>query len=264
MIRFKSANIESLSLFWHTKDHIKLFEEGNFKKVWNLYIRYCKALGRIVGDVSFKDEIGAINVMGIKRDPEVSFNLPGTFYNDILVVAKNTESGQDFYIYKVTMDPKAKKNKIAHLLLGMYASYKVRPHRWISTRTAICQDRDAVLLARTDKEGNIINATPYKGFFGINLHDSDRYINTSLGCTVLERDSNENGNHYKQSYKPLLKSITNKDDIVYAVTSLNVISKLVYALSLGDNLTPLPMDKSLFKVFIDRKASFIQKYFLKG
>ena len=246
------------------KNFLELFEGNNFKEIWNLYAKYCKALGRTVGDVSFREDIDAINVMCIKKDPEVHFNLPGTFYNDILVVARNTEEGQKFYVYKVTMDPKNKKNKIAHLLLGMYDSYKIRPHRWISSRTAICQDRNEVFLARTDREGNVINAVPYNGFFGINIHDSDIFTNTSLGCTVLEKDSRYNKYHYKESFKPLLKTVNNSDDIVYAVASLEALSRLYYSIHIADDLRPLPIDTPVFKVAVDKNASLIKKYFLKG
>lgn len=264
MLKYYSSNIENMPLFLRVKNHLKLFDNNNFKEVWNLYTKYCKAMSRIVGNVSFREGIGAINVMGIKKGSEISFNLPGAFYNDLLVVSKNIDNGQEFYVYKVTMDPKSKKNKIAHLLLGMYDSYKIRPHRWISSRTAICQDRGVVFLARTDREGKVINATPYSGFFGINIHDSDRYINTSLGCTVLEKDKEENRQHYKKSLKPLLKSISNSKDIVYAVTSLEVIERLFYALHVGEDLETLPMENSVFKVEIDKKISLIKNHFLKG
>ena len=264
MLKYYSSNIESSPLFLNVKNRLELFDNNNFKTVWRLYMKYCDAFKRTIGDVSFNKDIGAINVMGIKRDPEIHFNLPGAFYNDLLVVSKNTINGPEFYVYKVTMDPKAKKHKIAHLLLGMYDSYKVRPHRWISTRPAICQDRNDVLIARTDIRGNIINATPYNGLFGINIHDSDRFVNTSLGCTVLERDSDANGHHYEKSYKPLLKSISNKNKIVYAVANLDVLSRLSYALSLGKDLEPLSMEKLLLKIPVMKNVSFINRHFLKG
>lgn len=264
MLTYYSPNIKNTPLFLNVKNFLKLFEGGNFKEIWNLYMEYCKALGRTIGDVSFRENLGDINVMGIKKDPEVHFNLSGAFYNDILVVAKNVHNGQKFYVYKVTMDPKSKKNRIAHLLLGMYDSYNIRPHRWIPTRTAICQDRDEVFLARTDKEGNVINATPYSGLFGINIHDSSIFNNTSLGCTVLEKDNWENKRHYKKSFKPLLKSASNSDNIVYAVASLEAISRLYYSLHIADGLQPLPIDTPVFKVAVDKNASLTKKYFLKG
>ena len=263
MLKYYSPNIKNIPLFLYLKNFLKLFDDGNFKEIWNLYAEYCKALGRVVGDVSFREGIGDINVMGVKRDPEVHFNLPGAFYNDILIVSKNVHNGQNFYAYKVTMDPKGKKNKIAHLLLGMYDSYKIRPHRWIPTRTAICQDRDEVFLARTDITGKVINATPYSGLFGINIHDSDIYNNTSLGCTVLEKDNRENTQHYKKSFRPLLKSISNPNDIVYAVASLEAISRLFYCLHIAEDLKPLPIDTPVFRVPVVKKVPFIKKYFLK-
>ena len=261
MLTYYSPNIKNTSLFSNVNNFLKLFEGNNFKEIWNLYIGYCKALGRTVGDVSFREGIGNINVMGIKRDPEIHFNSSEAFYNDILVVSQNVENGQKFYVYKVTMDPKNKKNKIAHLLLGMYDSYNIRPHRWISSRIAICQDRDEVFIARTDKKGNVINAVPYNGLFGINIHDSDIFINTSLGCTVLEKDSIHNKYHYKKSLKPLLKTVANVDNIVYAVASLETLSRIYYSEHVADDLPFLPMDSPVFTVAVDKKASLIKKYF---
>jgi len=233
MIRYISHNLKSFPLFLRLQNVLHFFEPIIFRKYWDLYSDYCTKLKRTTGNIYFREEEGAINVIGIKRDPEISFNLGDAFYNDVLVIAKNVINDEgkkdlDFYIYKVTMDPKDKSDKIAHLLMQVSNSYVRRPHRWIPGRTAICQDKNSVLIARTDSKGNVINAAPYKGFFGINIHDSDRWINSSLGCTVLEKDSKENGFHYKESFKPLLKTISNIEDITYAVSSLDAIENIYF------------------------------------
>lgn len=271
MIKYFSKNLESFPFFLKLKNELKLFDPINFRIFWDNYITYCKGMKRAVGDVSFREDIGAINVMGIKRDPEISFNLGDAFYNDVLVVAQNVmidaaTKDIDFYIYKVTMDPKDKKDKIAHLLLGMYNSYVRRPHRWIPTRTALCQDKDVVFIARTDSKGNVINAVPYKGSFSINIHDADKYINSSIGCTVLEKDSKDNGFHYKNSYKPLLRSLSvNTKDVVYAVSCLDMLLKIFYT-----TIEPLAQrewynlsHKPMFKAAVDYSPPFLERKVLK-
>ena len=265
MIRFISSNLQNSPLFLKLQNELHVFNILNFKTYWDSYGEYCAKVKRTVGTITFREEENAINVMGIKKDPEISFNLENIFYNDILIVSQNVidDSGKkdlDFYIYKVTMDPKGKKDKVAHLLLQMSNSYVIRPHRWIPTRTAICQDKNDVLIARTDSNGNVINANPYKGFFGINIHDSDKWTNSSLGCTVLEKDSLANGFHYKNSFKPLLKTVTNNKDIVYAVSSLNALENIFCTV-----ITPLEKElKASFKTIkIDYNPPFTQHKSLK-
>ena len=263
-----SPNLKNSSLFLKLENVIQLFDPFIFRKYWDLYSSYCAGFKRTIGDIYFREEIGAINVIGIKRDPEISFNLGDTFYNDILVISQNVlndygKKDLDFYIYKVTMDPRDKSDKIAHLLLQVCNSYVIRPHRWVPGRIAICQDKDNVLIARTDSNGDVINATPYKGFFGINIHDSDKWVNSSLGCTVLEKDSPDNGFHYKESFKPLLQTVTNKKDIVYAVSSINALENISLISAKGVIDTVLKVSQSFKVLKVNYNPPYMQKRILK-
>lgn len=204
------------------------FEFENFKSCWESYLELAKSKNRVIGNPTFRLGVQEINVMGIRNNPEISFNETQYFYNDILVIQfLNIIEEVEFYVYQVTMDPKGKQYKIAHLLEGVYGSYKAnRPHKWIPGRDAITQDRNSVYVARTDSEGTVI-ISKHEGTFGINIHDSDKYWNSSLGCTVLPRDSAENGFHYKNSFKPLLKQVSNKESVDYCVVNKDAVFEIL-------------------------------------
>jgi hypothetical protein len=220
MIVFNSANNDTLN----NLKKLNFFTSVVFHKVWRDYLTYAKDRGRVIGEPKLRLNEKEINVMGIRNNEEISFNDSDNFYNDLLVIEQTIAQSHVFYIFKVTMDPKSKKNKIAHLLEGVYASYTaLRPHKWVPGRTAIVQDRDKVLVARTDSTGEIIKEfKAQKGLFGINIHDSAGYINTSLGCTILERDLKENKFHWKEHFKPLIQEISNKEEIDYVVINKSV------------------------------------------
>jgi len=204
---------------------LNLFITPIFKLVWDNYLIIAKTKQRVIGKPSFRLGTQEINVMGIRRNPEVSFNEKDYFYNDILIIQMSYSD--EFYIFKVTMDPKGKVNKIAHLLEGIYASYNtLRPHRWVPGRTAIVQDRDAVIVARTDSTGKVI-IKEKSGIFGINIHDSDKYLNSSMGCTVLEPESALNQYQFAQHFKPLIKSIFNKDSVDYTVINIDLLKSIL-------------------------------------
>lgn len=264
MISFRSSNLRSFPLFLKLQNTINLFDPPTFRRYWDLYGSYCKKFKRTTGNIYFREEEGAINVIGVKRDPEVSFNLGDAFYNDILIISQNFinalgKKDLDFYIYKVTMDPKDKSDKIAHLLLQMSNSYVIRPHRWVPSRIAICQDKDSVIIARTDSRGNVINTTPYNGFFGINIHDSGKWVNSSIGCTVLEKDSPDNGFHYKESFKPLLQTVTNTKDIVYAVSCISALENLYTMETKGVVDKELKVSQSFKVLEVNYSPLFMQK-----
>jgi hypothetical protein len=263
MIEFYSENLKSYPLFLQIGNRLKLFQENNFENMWNLFVSYATKMKRVVGNVSFRKDVGNINVMGIRFNDEVSFNLGPTYYNDILIVSQNKTNAlfPSFYIYKVTMDPKNKTDKIAHLLLGVYNSYVVRPHKWIPSRTALCQDINNVFIARTDAYGNVINAVPYSGIFGINIHDAGGFINSSIGCTILERDSLDNGYHYVKSFKPLLKTVSNKKDVVYCVTSIKLLEEIYYTYILKQDLEKNRLPN--FRIPVSPPLNWWSKFTLK-
>ena len=84
-----------------------------------------------------------------------------------------------------------------------------------------------------------------------------------MGCTVLEKDSSENGFHYKGSFKPLLQTVTNTKDIVYSVSCATALDNITLM------ITQRVVDKELkvlqsFKVLqVDYSPPFMQKRTLK-
>lgn len=232
MIIFNSPNLVSNDIFDELKNK-NFFNWKTFKEVWELYLNLAKMKNRVVGIPKFRMGENEINVMSIRNNKEIFFNESQYFYNDLLIIHLNPIN---FYVFKVTTDPKGKVNKIAHLLEGIYASYKAnRPHRWVPGRTAIVQDRDVVLVARTDLSGNI-TINEHKGFFGINIHDSDKYLNSSMGCTVLERDSVQNDFHFKNHFKPLIKSIANKESIDYCLINIMSLREILNSIQNNEKI----------------------------
>jgi len=200
-------------------DH-RFYTPDNFKTVWDvLRVKYIRQ-GRYIGSTKWTDSPNTINVIGVRSNPEIAFNDQSTFNDDMLLIYENTSTGGvRLYSLPCTMDPKARKKSIAHLLKGIYASYRVRPHRWILGRDALCQDVNKVNIARTDIKGNVIKKET--DFFGINIHDSGGYRNSSLGCTILA--SNDD---YKYKFRPLILRLK-QPVITYLVTDLEDINQVL-------------------------------------
>jgi len=232
MISYNSPTLNNDQLFNQLKG-LKFFTSVIFHDVWKAYLSYAKDRNRVIGEPKLRIRDGEINVMGIRNNPEISFNLGSEYNNDILVIEYTKSQTHLFYVYKVTMDPKNKKHKIAHLLEQVAASYLVRPHVWQPGRTALCQDRNNVIVARTDEFGAIItDYKEHKGIFGINIHDAGSFTNSSLGCTVLEKDSEENNFHWKNSFKPLVSTIINKDEVDYSVINKAALFEFIKSVQL--------------------------------
>lgn len=248
MVVFHSPNLKGNPLFDRLKS-VNLFTSIVFHKVWKDYLELAKAKNRVIGEPKLRLSDGEINVMGIRNNLEISFNENDNFYNDILVIEQTVKQAHLFYVFKVTMDPKGKKFKISHLLEGVYASYTaLRPHKYVPGRTAIVQDRDNVIVARTDSTGAILNDfKEHKGLFGINIHDSGDYINSSLGCTVLEDDSIENDNHFENHFKPLIKGISNKEEIDYMVINKDAVIELARSAVYKSTPSETFLDKICFR-----------------
>lgn len=227
MIAFNSPNLKDDVCFNKLKN-LKFFTSVYFNQIWRDYLKLARDRGRVIGEPKFRVGDKEINVMGIRNNPEISFNDDKNFYNDILVIEQIDKGASLFYVFKVTMDPKSKKEKISHLLEGVYASYNaLRPHKYVPGRTAIVQDRGPVIVARTDSSGKIIQGyKEQKGLFGINIHDSGGYLNSSMGCTVLEGDSVSNDSQFKNHFKPLILDISNKQEIDYMVINKDAVIEL--------------------------------------
>jgi len=248
MVAFVSPTLlnEEGSLYKTLREY-KFFTSPVFHGVWRKYLTIARDRDRVIGKPRLRLDEMSVNVMGIRNNQEIAFN-DDQYCNDLLVIEQTQGISHLFYVFKVTMDPKAKRNKIAHLLEGVYASYKVRPHRWQPGRTAICQGPNDVLVGRTDITGKIIKTyKKQKGIFGINIHDAAGYRNSSLGCTVLEPDSKENDWHWKNHFKSLVKSISNKDLIDYVVINKDVAIKLAHSIWQRQNISKSFLDKIMFR-----------------
>jgi hypothetical protein len=227
MTAFYPPNLKGHYLLDRLKS-LNFFTSVIFHQVWRNYLNLAKDRGRVIGEPKLRLGDKEINVMGIRNNEEIAFNDKDTFYNDLLVIEQTERQAHLFYIFKVTMDPRGRLFKVSHLLEQVAASYTaLRPHKYVPGRTALVQDRDNVIVARTDTKGNVItDYKEHKGFFGINVHDSAGYLNSSIGCTVLEPESEDNDNQFKKHFKPLIESITNKEAVDYAVINKNAVIEL--------------------------------------
>lgn len=156
----------------------------------------------------FDNKKNNIIVFVIRCNERISFN-DKERNNDLLVIAEYiSEDNFNVYTFNVTADPKAQNPNIAHLIEQIYTG-NIRPHRWIAGRLAICSDKGC-WYRRTDSKGKPYDAK--FGQIGINIHDTGGYFNSSLGCIILESDS-----EYKNVFKPLLKRCTNSNNIPVVV-----------------------------------------------
>jgi len=157
-----------------------------------------------------------INVIVIRcNDIYITNNMKRN--NDWMIVIENTKSGSfKRYIFKVTADPKYRRDKIANLMEQVYFGNS-RNHRSQPNRIAICQDTCQVFVKRYK------GPTWYEdlGFFGINIHNPKGFFNSSLGCVILAKDSD-----YLNDFRPLLKRVS-KSRIPVAVIRNTDFARLI-------------------------------------
>lgn len=198
---------------------------GQIKTLFAKHLLWSKENNRIAGKPEWFNQPGTLNIIGIRCNREPDFNFGK--YNDFLILILNkTNESYDQVIIPVTVDPNRTKEGIAHLRQGVWNSYLIRPHRWakrtipgIGTidRWAICQDKNLVEIVRTNGKGSVIKSV--RGNFGINIHDSGGYTDSSLGCTVIQSD-----NHYLNLFLPKVYDLkakkkvpVNHDNLTYCL-----------------------------------------------
>lgn len=194
---------------------------SDWKRIFNLHLAWGRKNNRISGKPIWRDEEKTINVIGIRCNSETDFNYGK--YNDYLVLILNkTKEDYTKVIMEVTIDPCVNKDGIAHLRQGVWNSYVVRPHKWEHRnfpnigrqyRWAICQDKNEVEIVRTNGNGKIIRAV--RGYFGINIHDSGGFKDSSLGCTVIKNDKS-----YIDLFLPCIYNIKSKNYVPSNHTNL--------------------------------------------
>lgn len=172
-----------------------------YKEKINNFLKYCERNYAFYGNPEWLEDEGTINVIIIRNNEEIDFN-NRLMNNDELIIFENRPNNNfRRYDFKVTADPRSKKNGIAHLIEGAYESYSVGLHRNIIGRVCLRQTEGQVRIARTDTLGRLIGF--YWGYFGINVHDSGGFLNSSLGCIVIAYDKQS---QYQTEFKPLLLS----------------------------------------------------------
>lgn len=200
-----------------------------YKSLCNSFIDYCKKNGKpVIGNPRFLEDEGTINVIAIRNNGELSFNSVKR-NNDILYVVENRPNDHfRDYQFEVTTDPAApitlrdylnQGKGRAHLCEGAYESYVVRPHQWTPGRTALGQDGNEVVVARSDNNGVFKNYD--RGFFGINVHDPGKFWNSSLGCIIISFETRE---RYTKEFKPTLlraKQVHAKLKLKFSVFLIN-------------------------------------------
>lgn len=227
MLWYYDKELAELNTFTELRD-LNLFTDRKMYAVWNKYLNLASKSYRVVGQPVWDRGVNTISVIGVRQNPEISFNLGYEYYNDLLILVHFRSADIDFYVFKCTMDPSRKKYGVAHLLEGVYNSYTAsRPHMWMPGRVAIVQDKDVVHVGRTDENGKLLEVKSHVGMLGINIHDAGGYQNSSLGCTVLEPDNIHNEFHYQNVFKPLVKQISNKHSIDYMVINKNTVKALL-------------------------------------
>lgn len=190
---------------------------------------------RISGNPTFPTEPNTITAIGIRNNEEISFNDELTD-NDDLIVYENTSSGEvRLWRFPCTTDPKSRKVfKIAHSIKGVWDCFVVGNHRHQPGRTALRQDANSIVVARTDKNGKIVKVE--KGYFGLNVHNKNGFFNSSLGCTILESDIN-----YDQKFKPILKRVKDQKSITYIITDRVDVSAVLGLVNI-DSIKPRPIE----------------------
>jgi len=204
---------------------LKDLKYSKLQSIFEKHLEWSKNNKRTIGKPRWRVEDMTLNVIGVRCNSESDFNFGK--YNDYLILVLN-KSSEDFtkVVMTVTVDPNRNKDGIAHLRQGVWNSYVVRPHRWAyrnfpkngrQYRWAICQDKNEVEIVRTDGNGGIIRSV--RGFFGINIHDTGGYSDSSLGCTVIKSDSS-----YENLFLPCIYDIkgkeyvpANRNDITYCL-----------------------------------------------
>ncbi|WP_276979196.1 hypothetical protein [Flavobacterium filum] len=158
----------------------------------------------------------AIIVFPIRCNNRISFNDSDAdgdgdidWNNDLLVIVEYiSENNFNVFTFDCTVDPKTNKHNIAHLIEQVYTG-NVGNHRGILSRICIRSDR-GTWFKRTDYKKQVVMED--FDLRGINIHDNNGLFNTSEGCPILQSQGD-----YKNTFKPLLNRVSNRNFIPVAV-----------------------------------------------
>jgi len=203
---------------------------NDLKELFTKHLAWSQGNNRVSGNPKWFDDDNTLNVIGIRCNEELDVN--NKRYNDYLILIHNKNSSDvSIVVLEVTIDPAIDKYGRAHLRQGLWNSYVIRPHAPSGNdernfpnigrqkRWGICQNQNSgeVEVARTDGHGQLLKTE--RGRFGINIHDSGGYVDSSIGCTVIKSDES-----YESLFLPLIYNIQNNNyvpknrtDITYCV-----------------------------------------------
>lgn len=183
------------------------------KKIFELYIAFLQSnpgtAKYVVGGAKFNDNIGALNIILIRRNELGQANdlIPN---NDWMLTCFKNENGEyELDYYTMTVDPKTQYVGMAWLM-DQVTRWQIGKHKWNPLRWALRQDdlkngfdyRKWVKRLQ-NKAKNIWKE--FLGFYTIHVHcnnGNDR-SNTSLGCPILSFYS-----AYVKYFRPLLKKVS--------------------------------------------------------
>ena len=217
---------------------ISNFSYSDLKKLFTKHLAWSQGNNRVSGNPVWLEEDNTLNVIGIRCNKEIEVN--NRRYNDYLILIHNKNSSDvSIVVLEVTIDPATDKYGRAHLRQGLWNCYVIRPHApsgndernfpnlgW-QKRWGICQNQNSgeVEVIRTDGNGNEIKTE--RGRFGINIHDSGGYTDSSIGCTVIKSDES-----YESLFLPEIYDIQNnsyvpknRNDITYCVINQDRLSE---------------------------------------
>ena len=233
------------------KVNSRILNPNVFKMVWLHLRKEYIAKGLVTGKPLFALAPNTINVMGIRSNSEISFNLGEEFNNDKLLIYENTSHGSvRMWDFDVTMDPKDKKKEIAHLLKGIYATFVVRAHKWVKGRDALCSDiPPGVRFSRTDQYGNVTGT--YTDRIGINIHNNNGFRNSSLGCTILADED-----AFKTKFRPLILRCKNQSPITYLVTDIWDLNRIINEkITINDIYPPIQLMPGFIEAILNKARS---------
>lgn len=205
-----------------TRDEIKAalknYSYSDYLALYHLYRDWLRK-EKVEGTVCFPNSKGEIAVFQFRCNENISFN-DVEVYNDLLVlmeVVDNSHGIKD-YFFDVTVDPKSTKPGIAHTCAQIYRG-NVGPHRGDPNRPCIRSDNGfGTWINRTDGNGNVIDInssvefTSAPGHFGINIHNANGALNSSLGCTIFQSEG-----AYQKIFRPAIVNCVNRGNIMVAL-----------------------------------------------
>jgi len=200
-----------------------------FREIFDNFSDYLKGTKYHNADVCWDNRIGMINVIVIRCN-EVYITNDLKRNNDFLIICENKIDTVTTYVFNCTADPKYRRSKIANFMPQVYFA-NIRNHRQIPGRICLAQDLCKVWVKRFQGVKNWED----HGNFGINIHNSAGFFNSSLGCVILASEDD-----FIKEFRPLLKRCKYKSKIPAAVMQLEHFEVCAEAINGKDKKSVIP------------------------